>query len=45
LNNAFTCTFNVNTHNCTIIQHGEGYELRIDNQSFNHVMDLGNISN
>ena len=37
---AFTATFSIGKHNCTLIQHGEGYELRIDNQSFNHVMDL-----
>jgi hypothetical protein len=37
---AFIKSFDVGKHNCTLIQHGEKYELRIDNQSFNHLMDL-----
>ena len=37
---AYTATFNIDTHTCSLIQYGEGYELRVDNQSFNHVMDL-----
>lgn len=37
---AFSKTFEIGKHSCTIIQHGEKYELRIDNQSFNHLMDL-----
>lgn len=37
---AFIKTFDVGKHHCTLIQHGEKYELRIDNQSFNHLMDL-----
>ena len=40
---SFSTTFNIGKHNCTLIQHGDGYELRVDNQSFNHVMDLGII--
>jgi len=39
-NVAFIKTFDVGKHNCTLIQHGDKYELRIDNQSFNHLMDL-----
>jgi hypothetical protein len=39
-NVAFIKTFDVGKHNCTLIQHGDKYELRIDNQSFNHMMDL-----
>jgi len=39
----FSNTFNIGKHVCTLIQHGDGYELRVDNQSFNHVMDLGII--
>jgi hypothetical protein len=37
---AFNKTFEIGKHSCTIIQHGEKYELRIDNQSFSHMMDL-----
>jgi hypothetical protein len=37
---AFSKSFEIGKHACTIIQHGEKYELRIDNQSFNHLMDL-----
>ena len=37
----FNLTFSIGKHPCTLIQHGDGYELRVDNQSFNHVMDLG----
>lgn len=37
---AFSKTFEVGTHSCTIIQHGDKFELRIDNQVFTHMMDL-----
>jgi len=37
---AFSKTFDIGKHSCTIIQHGEKYELRVDNQSFNHMCDL-----
>lgn len=37
---AFSKTFDVGSHSCTIIQHGEKFELRIDNQVFTHMMDL-----
>jgi len=33
-------SFEINNHSVTIIQHGEKYELRINNQSFSHMMDL-----
>lgn len=36
----FIKTFEIGTHSVTIIQHGDKYELRIDNQSFSHMMDL-----
>jgi hypothetical protein len=37
---AFSKSFDIDSHSCTIIQHGEKYELRIDNQVFNHLLDL-----
>jgi hypothetical protein len=37
---AFIKSFDVGKHQCTLIQHGDKFELRIDNQSFNHLMDL-----
>lgn len=37
---AFSKSFEIGKYSCTIIQHGEKYELRIDNQSFSHLMDL-----
>jgi hypothetical protein len=37
---AFSKSFEIGKHSCTIIQHGEKYELRVDNQSFNHMCDL-----
>jgi len=37
---SFSVTFEISSHSCTVIQHGEKYELRIDNQSFNHLLDL-----
>jgi|LauGreDrversion4_2_1035121.scaffolds.fasta_scaffold328499_2 hypothetical protein len=37
---AFSKSFEIGKYACTIIQHGEKYELRIDNQSFSHLMDL-----
>lgn len=36
----FVKTFEINNHPVTIIQHGEKYELRIDNQLFGHLLDL-----
>ncbi len=36
----YSKSFTLSKHSCTLIQHGEKYELRIDNQSFNHLMDL-----
>jgi hypothetical protein len=37
---AFSKSFEIGKYACTIIQHGEKYELRVDNQSFSHLMDL-----
>ncbi len=37
---AFSKSFEIGRYSCTIIQHGEKYELRVDNQSFSHLMDL-----
>jgi hypothetical protein len=37
---AFSKSFEIGKHSCTIIQHGDKYELRVDNQSFGHLMDL-----
>lgn len=37
---AFSKSFEIGSHSCTIIQHGDKYELRLDNQVFNHLMDL-----
>lgn len=37
---AFSKSFDLGTHSCTIIQHGDKYEFRIDNQVFSHLMDL-----
>ena len=34
---AFTHSFDVLEHRLTIMQHGENYDLRIDNISFNHL--------
>ena len=37
---SFSKSFEIGKYSCTIIQHGEKYELRIDNQSFSHLLDL-----
>jgi hypothetical protein len=37
---AFSKSFEIGNHSCTVIQHGEKYELRIDNQVFSHLMNL-----
>lgn len=37
---SFFRSFDLNGHNCTIIQYGEKNELRIDNQSFSHLYNL-----
>ena len=34
---AFTFTFHVQSHQMTIMQHGEHFELRINNVSFTHM--------
>lgn len=34
---AFSFTFTVLSHQMTIMQHGEHFELRIDNISFSHI--------
>ena len=39
----FSHAFTINDHACTLIQYGENYELRINNNSFNYLMDLGKI--
>lgn len=37
LEGAFTASFNVQDHTFAIIQHGEHYELKIDNISYSHL--------
>ena len=36
----FVKSFDINGHSCSLIQHGDRYEMRIDNQSFQHMLDL-----
>lgn len=37
---AFSHQFEIDDLTCIVIQYGEKFELRIDNQSFNHLYDL-----
>ena len=37
---AFTKTFDIEKSSCTIIQHGDRFELRVDNQVFSHLLDI-----
>lgn len=37
---AFSKTFDIDSSSCTIIQHGDRFELRIDNQVFSHLLDV-----
>jgi len=37
--------FNLGKHNCSLVQSGENYELRIDSMVFNHLMELEKSKN
>ncbi len=38
--NSFFRSFDIGGHNCTVIQYGEKFELRFDNQSFGHLLNI-----
>ena len=38
--NSFFRSFDLGGHNCTVIQYGDKFELRFDNQSFSHLLNI-----